>query len=58
MTTQQRDYRAHPLRLSGTALIAARRARIARKRRDNYYALSALTLAASISYVAYLAIFT
>ena len=48
----------HPLRLSGVNLIAARRAQIARHRRDNYYALSALTLAASISVVAYLAIFT
>jgi predicted small integral membrane protein len=53
----KRDLNAHPLRLSGVNLIRARRAAEAAKRRDNYFALSALTLAASISYVGYLVIF-
>lgn len=54
----ERDLTQHPLRLSGVNLIRARLAAKAEARRDNYYALSALTLAACISYVGYLVLFT
>lgn len=56
--TNDRDRKAYPIHLNGVELIRELRAREAVKRRDNYYALSALTLAACISYVGYLVLFT
>lgn len=54
----ERNLDWHPLRLSGVNLIRERRAREAEKRRDNYFALSVLTMLASIFYVSYLAFLT